>query len=687
MQDYISIKTDINGNIPGVTVKQFDCNSRFLHVTLTDSDLPADDNGIFEMTGCSARLLVSLGHDKYEYVDGEIADAEGGIVSFTLPGSVTQRAGTYTCEIRITEPNGGSLISTKPFKLTVETSLDADEAIEATPQYSALENALMTVGRNDQIVRELTTLAESGEIPAGTVEAEVAAARVGWDGTPSDNLAQAMTKIGETGLVYLGKFLNTNNWASATIDGSTTFAGLPNNIFAVCDVDEGNDFSVPDAPVHGTINGTIITFGRMLKGTHIRFDTQIFIPQSCDKLFVRKCTNVDGTNWSNWNTMVESEVERLTGAYPHYRGSAHDDNCAVYHHHLYELTDDGAYFISDRTITENGVEVKRWNDLPMGGHNFMVFNSRYVTNWILQTAIPSEIMDISFQRQIPRPGFSAQPKQWVYTGTAPDPRMKVLAVGDSICEGWRNGGKGFIGDFVLESENIGVNGAGISTVRSTDNIEDIPSIFQDFVNAHSKSVKASNDGWTPDLIISNGGHNDYFHSAPLGQIPTMQALNSNGQPDYSSLDLSTVMGGLQRLFLLMIENYPKAKKFFLTPHKIYRNVPNSSKNGYMPTQNNDVGYNETQLTDAIIACCKVYGVKVIDIFNESPINSMNGIYRGAYYYGAVNSNDPNYREDRLAPSDTTNYFDRDGVHPLERGYLEGYVPLIREAIRTGTVKS
>lgn len=34
-----------------------------------------------------------------------------------------------------------------------------------------------------------------------------------------------------------------------------------------------------------------------------------------------------------------------------------------------------------------------------------------------------------------------------------------------------------------------------------------------------------------------------------------------------------------------------------------------------------------------------------------------------------------------------NYFDKDGVHPLNRGYLEGYIPLIRRSIATGTVKS
>ena len=85
MQDFISIKTDINGSIPSVTVKQFDSNSRFLHVTLSDGDLPEDYNRIFEMTGCAARLLISLGHDRYEYVDGEVADPEGGIVTFPVP--------------------------------------------------------------------------------------------------------------------------------------------------------------------------------------------------------------------------------------------------------------------------------------------------------------------------------------------------------------------------------------------------------------------------------------------------------------------------------------------------------------------------------------------------------------------------------------------------------------------------
>ena len=111
MQDYIPVKKDINGYIDDVTVKQFDNGSRFLHVTISDDDLSDGDS--FNIQGCAARMLVELGESSYEYIDGDIADAEGGIVTFLLPGSVTQTAGTYKCEIRITEPESGPLSKTR----------------------------------------------------------------------------------------------------------------------------------------------------------------------------------------------------------------------------------------------------------------------------------------------------------------------------------------------------------------------------------------------------------------------------------------------------------------------------------------------------------------------------------------------------------------------------------------------
>ena len=251
--------------------------------------------------------------------------------------------------------------------------------------------------------------------------------------------------------------------------------------------------------------------------------------------------------------------------------------------------------------------------------------------------------------------------------------FKILAAGDSICAGSRNGYKGFAGYLGLPYKNIGVSGATLSTKNTA--VKNIPDRFLEFYNYHSQSVDPQNDGWEPDIIIVNGGHNDYGNNAPLGEIPTQRISHS------SETDSSTVMGGLQRLFLLMSEKYPNAQKFFLTTHKIYRNAPSSpEKNGYLPTKFNSQGYNEQDLHDAIVTCCNIYHIEVIDVFNDSPINSLSEEYRGSYYYNSSFSTDPCYKPISEATDNTTEYFDKDGVHPLSRGYLEGYVPVIKKHI-------
>ena len=311
MHDFISIKTDINGSIPSVTVKQFDSNSRFLHVTLSDGDLPEDYNRIFEMTGCAARLLISLGHDRYEYVDGEVADPEGGIVTFLLPGSVTQRAGSYTCEIRITEPSGSALISTKPFTLRVEDSISADGAIQATPQYSALENALMRVDRNEQRVNALASLADAGEIPAGTVESEITDARVGWDGTQYPSLGDAVRGQAGNAVSGSGVILNDSRFQNAF---GGDFDNLPNNrVYPVHLIFESEqDAAAAHAPVTEP-GGILVTFGRganramgdmqMLISTNGTSSTG-FVWQG--EIWVREYWDVSRNRWNAWHRPATS---------------------------------------------------------------------------------------------------------------------------------------------------------------------------------------------------------------------------------------------------------------------------------------------------------------------------------------------------------------------------------------------
>lgn len=184
MQDFIPRKIDINQKIATVVVKQFDNLSRFLHVQIMDRDLTEDKEGLpMNLGGSEARLYVEMPESEPAYVDGELADGENGIVTFALPGGVTQEAGCYNCEIRITNAVDGTVISTKPFLLRVEESIQDDQAVEATEKFSALENALIRVAVDRARLNHLEALANSANVIPGTAESEVVGIRTGYDGT------------------------------------------------------------------------------------------------------------------------------------------------------------------------------------------------------------------------------------------------------------------------------------------------------------------------------------------------------------------------------------------------------------------------------------------------------------------------------------------------------------------------
>ena len=116
-------------------VRQYDNLSRYLHVQIVDKDLPdGDENAPFDMTGCEARMYVEMPDAKPLYFDGEIADGEGGVVTFLIPNAVTQNIGEYNCVIRVSNAEKASVISTKPFLLRVEESIFDEDALTATPE-------------------------------------------------------------------------------------------------------------------------------------------------------------------------------------------------------------------------------------------------------------------------------------------------------------------------------------------------------------------------------------------------------------------------------------------------------------------------------------------------------------------------------------------------------------------------
>lgn len=222
------------------------------------------------------------------------------------------------------------------------------------------------------------------------------------------------------------------------------------------------------------------------------------------------------------------------------------------------------------------------------------------------------------------------------------PARTVLAVGDSICSGGRNDGKGFVGDLGLEYVNAGVSGATISTIRdaTTHWIEN--------------QLTAQTDDF--DVVIMQGGINDYIYEATLGTMSTVPVRKEDSA--FSSLNTTTVIGALEHLFATCINKYPNADRFFLISHKTRE---------YAWTAG-DGGWTQDQLHDAIVACCRLYNVGVIDVYAESVIDTHYTEYVSPTEWSSDHS------------VGNTEWIDNDRVHPLEYGYLHGYVPLIRKAL-------
>lgn len=218
----------------------------------------------------------------------------------------------------------------------------------------------------------------------------------------------------------------------------------------------------------------------------------------------------------------------------------------------------------------------------------------------------------------------------------------VLGIGDSICEGWRNGNRGFAGMLGVPYRNLGVTGATLGSASGHTQIY----------------TEIENETITEDLVIAEGGINDYYFDVPLGTLPTNPVINDT---DAAALDKTTVSGGLEYLLYLIIKKAPFAQRYFLITHKT-RNFP------YTPCA---AGYTQQDMHDRIVAICKLYNVKVIDVYEESVINSEFEVYKSPTAYSNTNQ------------GVTKQYYvDKDGIHPMWLGYQAGYLPvMLRELQR------
>lgn len=292
-----------------------------------------------------------------------------------------------------------------------------------------------------------------------------------------------------------------------------------------------------------------------------------------------------------------------------------------------------------------------WEDVPFTSGIFK--NTRYSANYNIQ-----EIYRYQSGQSLTR--ITKRSTGEPYTDwKAPNniAAQKVLSMGDSICYGARNSHKGFLGDLYLSRKDASYPGARLSNTRISEaNHFCIYQQFLDFV------ADAANADYAPDVLIADGGINDYGNNVVLGDIPTSPVTTDEGA---ETLNKATICGSIQYLFYLWIKTYPQAQRFFLLTHK------DKTKPW---TKNYSGGYTQTEMNEAIKAVCSLYGVKVIDVFGESMINTAFSQYISPVPYSTDHSVTNQY------------YVDNDGVHPLALGYKEGYIPLVREALKIGTPK-
>lgn len=394
MQDFIPKKIDINGNIGTVTVKQFDNDSRFLHVTIIDGDLSDGDSNAFIMQDCSAALYMQPEGDgdpaRVSYINGEIADPETGVVTFLIPGSVTRTPGRYECEIFIYQGNESErpVISTKPFSLVVEKSIRNDAAVMASQSMSALDAKIQQVNALQSQVNTLISLAESGDITPGSAEAEVISARTGWNGAVYATLGDAIRIQVDQAAQYRAGI----NAQYATYH-SHVYEYTKEGTFYATQYDTSGSAIVrrwvdlPDQTADFIIRNTRYGDNWVLQ-TAIQ-------GSSPDIVYQRVVPRSEASGTYAWRRIscdlsgVQSQIDSINSAVANLPQCREGINAqsATYNRHAYEYKKDGTFYVTPAN----------WDDLPADNANYIVTNSRY-GSWIMQTAVKSSDPAMVYRR-------------------------------------------------------------------------------------------------------------------------------------------------------------------------------------------------------------------------------------------------------------------------------------------------
>ncbi len=202
---------------------------------------------------------------------------------------------------------------------------------------------------------------------------------------------------------------------------------------------------------------------------------------------------------------------------------------------------------------------------------------------------------------------------------------KMYVDGDSIAFGKGANGYSFASLYAERHNTVVTNNAfGGATIASGI----------DGCNPIAQSVMENVDG-SFDIIMLDGGLNDYYYSAELGKM----TLDSETQ-----FDMNTTCGALEAMLSHIKTVSPDSAVYFISVHKITS-----------VSKPNERGLTYEDYKKAIEEICEKYGVTVIDCYNCGLDPSMTDTRNGILPEG-------------------------DGVHPTQEGYRKYYLPIIEETI-------
>lgn len=136
------IKLDINKKLyETISAKQGDTESRFLLFHIFDSSLP------FDLREKSVRVYGIKPDDTKVFNDLVINDAEKGYCTLELTNQILAIAGLVKLELVIY--NGNKKLSSIPFVLNVISSLNSDDAVVSTNEFTALMNGFAALSEYD----------------------------------------------------------------------------------------------------------------------------------------------------------------------------------------------------------------------------------------------------------------------------------------------------------------------------------------------------------------------------------------------------------------------------------------------------------------------------------------------------------------------------------------------------------